>query len=256
MKTIWLAVALTTFGALFVASTASAKVDCNMPKEKRLEFLFYRHGLPKGVDKTLPGCPGWDDYDPGFANLEIEGVMFRIPRDYMISNNDEADGPSGRFRLQVGLRSFRDRRHLLEGEEAAIIHLNRDTKRIWCGDLRCYKSSQVNFLNLLTGKRGVNELDIKTDRTKVLLKSAKFGVGVYLGFQVFESDQLSFSFRETNDEIIEWLICTRAKDICRSTTKFKNELHLSLSHKFTELSEFNSFRLNVENVFLPKLIIE
>ncbi len=258
MKMFVFFISLLALGTVFYSSSTRAQPDCNMSTEKRLKYLHYNHGVDLGVDKPLPGCPGWDDIDPGFANLEIAGTKFRIPRDYIAFFPEEADGPSGRVVIRVGPRSFNDLWHTLIDEGTTDIFLFKDLKRQSCGRSRCYSSEHVEFLALVRGVRLKSVLD-DPDRSYALaqnfLENAKPGSGKFLGFSVAENADLSVAFRKEKGNIFEWFICSREKARCRSKTKITSKIYMRLSREFIGLNDLKAFKTRVENTLLPRFTV-
>jgi len=96
--------------------------------------------------KPLPGCPGYDDVDPGNANLILNGVTFAVPRSSFGTFGDslKADGAASSFSLFLDdgtfhLRGLKERK----GGGEIRLHIKRvtidicqDDKRRKCASIR------------------------------------------------------------------------------------------------------------------------
>jgi len=75
--------------------------ECNPPKELLRQWQRSIYGLPEHLWKPLPGCPGFDDEEPGVANFTFSQTAFRIPRDVLGNIRNFADGASNDITVRL-----------------------------------------------------------------------------------------------------------------------------------------------------------
>lgn len=109
-NSISVALVLTGLAALSCAEQAAAQVRsfhrCDLTDEQNTEAIRQIYGLPPNLKKPLPGCPGYDDDDPGYANLSIFQTKLRIPRSLMHLQRKDADGPAAFAEVNLGYPEF------------------------------------------------------------------------------------------------------------------------------------------------------
>ena len=96
--------------AVFVGSCglpAEARDRCTVPADDIRDVMIRVYGLKReGEVKPLPGCPGYDDFDPGYLNVTLNNRRLRIPRKLIAYRRNIADGPASRAFLRINLPEF------------------------------------------------------------------------------------------------------------------------------------------------------
>ena len=132
-------------GAAAVSPTRSHSEDqlsksyCSAGREIMAQLQHIHYGAKSEAEwKPLPGCPGADDVDPGYANLSVSGVKFRVPRNYLQPpQGQEADGPAQGIRLlmrAMPLQPLPDNSKSKTPEDIRILILGKAAP---CRDAEC-----------------------------------------------------------------------------------------------------------------------
>lgn len=230
-----------------------ATLDCNMSKEMRLRYLLNEYRLPYGVDKPLPGCMGWDGNDPGFANLTLSGIKFRIPRNYLSFDKKEADGPTGVVYLSFGVPKFNFVDEIREKEIATGAVLKPTGQRSWCDEARCYNFMQVLFLKEISGFDAFKEINRAASIATEKMKYAKVGIGRSANLKFLETEDYSAAFKTSNDEILEWHFCEKSRPRCNSHFIIENKIWVHLSLYINRLDSMIKYREQFLKILLPKI---
>ena len=237
---------------LAAAPISSKAVDCNMPKEKRLIYLHIHSSLVSGEEKPLPGCPGFDGIDLGYANLTMAGLNFRIPREYLLNKQYEADGPTGSISLHYYVPSFDPLLPSAKSETRTYALITSVEDDVCIGE-RCYSflesdlAQQVSRANLRDDEEHILKVKHK------MLSSAIKGEGVLSKYMISQSKKYEVAIKqENNGKIIDWIYCEKTSNGCDSFFVFDEKLWVQLSLPYSKIrsmvkykSEFSKFLTNL-----------
>lgn len=241
---------------------AYAQVDCNMPREQHVKYLKNYYGLDEKDFKPLPGCEGYDNIDPGFANMDIEGTHLRVSRDkWMPFGGDEADGKTRLLKLYFGNHSLAPLSELVVPENIVLVNIFGLKNRESCRYSKCFKPGHVQFVSIYSKLFQVTSFEARDllsedflKLSRLIINSSEPGTGKFQKFNVLKLKGTQAIFRSEFENIVEWFICSEKDNSCESRSLYSGKLDVSLSSKFTGLDELMSLRDLLFVEFLPTII--
>lgn len=130
-------------------------ISCRPGSDLFKKYMKRTYGLQDGESKAMRFCSGYDDYDPGYANLQMNRIHFRIPRKYMTTHG-EADGPAAYVRLEASFPDIDLRR---PGEEYVKIQLVRIRSHFACENNSCMSKKQEFYFGKFIVVSSINVID-------------------------------------------------------------------------------------------------
>lgn len=259
---IWIALVFIVVAQFGFANTAFSSQDrCNIGPEERMKQLRLRHDMPIGEDKPLPGCSGWDDYDSGYANLEISGVKFRIPRNYL-DEAMEADGVTGRFAVRIAVPSFHPYRHSFPTDRLATAYISRYESGNFCFQDKCAPFYEVLFASYILHQGLERSASVRA--LESALKNIDKFRQTLLRFNNVDDDFFDFdreyfvegkyyaAFSSMDADINRWFFCSLKFDFCATYVVYKKKIIVSFSALNVTPNEMKNYFGMLFDGFLAK----
>lgn len=174
---------------------------CDLAGAERQQVLSRLHGLSPGDDKPLPGCPGWDDREPGIANFVMNGIEFRVPRLSLgMIKSREADGPTQSFSLRFD--------YAVDQPGSFNVPIILEVHRGDSSD--CQEDRCAQFGRQLYERHGLNQL-LSTDEG-YRVEELPVQKDSSLGLNAVTPGDVHLYFEGEMPDPSYWLICTRARE--------------------------------------------
>lgn len=226
---------------LFLTQPFSAHTQdrCNPPKEKIKDIFESVYGLYwPSEKKPLPGCPGYDDLDPGVANFFLNGTNFKIPRAYLLSELREADGPASSFKLGFYWPSMLPSRLYPNAHDDKKIAASvmRSLQSFSCTDGYCYSAKQLSYSLSVFYKS-----PDKIKETKDIPEDSGFNHLIDANYFKKNDSTVYYNGNKLNPNF--WLLCKNKIDFCETDIYIHNNTRANIYFRNKDLiSEIRNIR--------------
>ena len=252
----------TTISLLFLtclfagsAEAANAERNCDPSAPENLEYVEH-HRQTYGKVKPLPGCPGYDDVDPGYANFAVNGVMLRIPRAYLRVNFDEADGATDGAFLAFSVPLFEPISKMQANQiiETATFTVTGANK--YCSGEDCYSFLEKRLFELITGLSFYTHPDETVRKAQEIIKVNAVEKKTRGYFRLSGKGYEAAFHRQDDGDITEWFFCDKTETYCHSIYLFRDKVLIYLNLRHATLKQMAYYKHLFQSKFMSKIVVE
>lgn len=195
--------------------------------------------------KRLPsGCPGYDDFDPGVLNMEMNGIKVNFPREYYKHLLPDADGPYFSKSLDMLYPDLSPTKSGQSDKKMEIsVTLHAPLRNKFCSEGRCPHNSQRRYeIEALS-------FNYRGKHTKIedyLPKKVDYIESINMNH--FKNGEYDVYFRGDIQEPVYWFTC---KVLCTPMVWFHDD-RFAIKYRFKQkelLTKHDEMRNKLINKF-------
>lgn len=233
---------------------ANAERNCDPMAKENLAYTE-RHRHADGTIKVPPGCPGYDDIDPGYANFSINGMEFRIPRSFLGENIYEADGATQSIFLLLSFPNFEPVSKMGPNQIVVSAEITVKGSKKFCGADNCINFLEMNFFEYITGLNYYTHPDETVRKAREIIKEKAIEKKLRGYFRLSgEGFQAAFH-RQDDGQITEWFFCGDTEAYCRSIYLFDGKVLVYLSLAHANLKQMVRYKYQFQSKFMSRIVV-
>lgn len=184
---------------------------CHPDDELLGKKMAVYYGLKSGEVKPLKHCLGYDSFDPGYGNFQLNNLFFRIPRDFL-SGYGDADGPTSNVHMAFSFPEMLPEKLADKEKKLVRVVIRRTFKKKACEEKACLSLKEYFYFQNFFSTR-LKDRESSMDKIRIYfdeVKQSKSDFGLFKiktkeGYMYYSGDIMS---------PVYWLNCNNA--LCNS----------------------------------------